>query len=128
MDNNVNSLIDQWEANYKKGLLSFWILLALSERPTYVYEMKERIENLSQDSISADENSLYRALRRFAHSGLVASELVPSDLGPPRRYFTLTTAGNELLKSFIRRNILVFETQPVQDAIQHILLVKGEPK
>ena len=117
-------LLDKWEQNYKKGLLSFWMLMALVERRTYAYEMKAIIEDLSQGSISPDENSIYRALRRFAKNGLVASEVSPSDQGPPRRYFELTGQGQELLAAFTERNILIFQSESVQATIQKILVNK----
>ena len=117
----LDDLLEQWEHNYKKGLLTFWMLLALAERPMYAYEMQAKIEEFSQGSICADENSIYRALRRFAGAHLVRSERRPSDLGPDRKYFHLTPEGQELLALFIQRNILVFQTAAVRAAISTFL-------
>ena len=114
----LDQLLAQWEGTYKKGLLSFWLLLLLSQRKAYPYEMKAAIEELSQNSISADENSIYRALKRLAQSGVVDSEVQPSETGPNRRYFFLTDLGQELLTRFISRNILVFQHPVVADLIQ----------
>ena len=75
---------------YKKGLLSFWILLLLHERSSYPFEMKPLIEEISQGTISADDNSIYRALNRFQEVGIVSSETQPSSQGPSRRYYSLT--------------------------------------
>jgi DNA-binding PadR family transcriptional regulator len=111
-------LLAQWEETYKKGLLSFWLLLLLSQRKAYPYEIKNAIIELSQNTISADENSIYRALSRLAQSGVVGSELVPSETGPSRRYFYLTDLGRELLQRFITRNILVFQHPMVAGLIQ----------
>jgi len=115
-----DGLLAQWESNYKKGLLSFWILLLLSERPSYPFEMRALVEHISQGSISADENSLYRALGRFQDVGLVASETRPSSQGPDRRYYALTPKGERLLKRFIERNIRVFETPAVARRLEAI--------
>ena len=98
--NGTDALLAKWEEVYKKGLLSFWILLALQRRPAYAFEMNALIQQLSQGTISADDNSLYRALSRFEDMGLVASELQPSPSGPARRYYTLTSAGRQLLRRF----------------------------
>ena len=117
-ENSLVQLLTQWEGTYKKGLLSFWLLLLLAQRRAYPYEMKAAIEELSQNSISADENSIYRALKRLAQSGLVDSEIQPSETGPNRRYFFLTALGQELLVRFISRNILVFQHPVVADLIQ----------
>ena len=114
----LDTLLTQWEETYKKGLLSFWLLLLLSQRKAYPYEINNAIIELSQNTISADENSIYRALSRLAQSGVVGSELVPSETGPSRRYFYLTDLGRELLQRFITRNILVFQHPMVAGLIQ----------
>ena len=122
------SLLNQWEETYKKGLLSFWLLLLLAQRKAYPYEIKSAIIEMSQNSINADENSIYRALNRLADSGIVDSELLASGTGPSRRYFYLTRLGRELLTHFISRNILVFERPEVADLIQKTISPKGNSK
>ena len=118
IEKTLELLLTQWEGTYKKGLLSFWLLLLLAQRKAYPYEMKAAIEELSQNSISADENSIYRALKRLAQSGVVDSQVQPSESGPDRRYFFLTDLGQELLVRFISRNILVYQHPVVADLIQ----------
>ncbi len=110
---NFDELLERWEETYKKGLLSFWMLLLLAERPTYAFEMKELVEELSQGTLSADSNSLYRALNRFAQMGLITSEIQPNSQGPDRRYYSLAPKGRRLLASFIRRNLLIFQNPQV---------------
>jgi len=104
----LEDLLAQWEDVYKKGLLSFWLLLLLAQRRAYPYEMKEAIAEISQNTILAEENSIYRALRRLAESVIVGSEVQPSDTGPNSRYFFLTPLGRELLAAFTERNIRLF--------------------
>jgi PadR family transcriptional regulator PadR len=118
---DVSELLAQWEKTYKKGLLTFWMLLLLDQRQMYAYEMQAAIDDFSQGTIVAEENSIYRALRRFTATGLVQSEMQPSDVGPPRRYFALTPAGRELLGQFISRNVLVFQSPQVAEAIQRVV-------
>ncbi len=117
----VDELLKNWEEVYKKGLLTFWMLLFLYDRPAYAYEMSAAVTELSQGMISADENSMYRALGRFETLGLVESELRQSNLGPPRRYYRLTQTGLALLNKFIQRNILVFQAPAVAERIQAVL-------
>jgi PadR family transcriptional regulator PadR len=114
-------LLDQWESVYKKGLLTFWVLLLLHERPSYVFEMGEQLEGLSQGSISVDEKSLYRALRRFEAMGVVESTWQPSDVGPRRRYYALTELGTALLREFTQRNILTFREPAIEERIETLL-------
>jgi PadR family transcriptional regulator PadR len=115
------TLLDQWESVYKKGLLTFWLLLLLYERPMYVFEMGQELDTISQGTITADEKSLYRALRRFEAMGLVQSSWQPSDVGPRRRYYQLTELGTELLRLFARRNILSFQEPAVATRLDALL-------
>jgi len=120
----MDELLETWEGTYKKGLLSFWILLLLDQRPTYAFEMNPLIRELSQKSISADDNSLYRALNRFEQLGLISSQRQPSEVGPARRVYSLTGAGRELLIQFTQRNLLVFQSPAVAEAIR-VLMQNG---
>jgi PadR family transcriptional regulator PadR len=115
-----DELLQKWEETYKKGLLSLWILLLLAERPSYPFEMRSLIEELSQGTMSADDNSIYRALARFQDMGLTDSDTQPSKQGPYRRYYRLTDKGRLLLKRFIERNILLFSTPTVAGRIHAI--------
>jgi PadR family transcriptional regulator PadR len=114
-------LLEQWESVYKKGLLTFWVLLLLHERPSYVFEMGQQLDSISQGSISADEKSLYRALRRFEAMGVVESSWQLSDLGPRRRYYALTGLGTALLRQFAQRNILIFREPAVKGRLEALL-------
>lgn len=123
--NNLETLLAQWEETYKKGLLSFWLLLLLSRRKAYPREVKGLLSELSQNIINADENSIYRALYRLAESGVIDSEIRQSDIGPDRRYFYLTDLGQKLLSHFISRNIKVFQHPVVAGLIQKNNLIKS---
>lgn len=120
-NDDIGDLLNKWEETYKKGLLSFWILLLLYERPSYPYEMSAEVAKISQGSLSVDDNSIYRALNRFESVGIVKSELQQSSTGPQRRYYSLTNKGKTLLTEFIQRNIQVFETPSVSERIVNVL-------
>ena len=117
----LEDLLSTWEGNYKKGLLTFWLLLILHEREAYAFEMSNLVTDLSRETITADEKSIYRALNRFEGLGIVVSRWEESDIGPKRRYYRLTEKGDELLRLFIRRNILLFQSDPVSDRIAKVL-------
>lgn len=127
-NDDITELLTKWEETYKKGLLSFWILLLLYERPSYPYEMSPEITKISQDTISVDDNSIYRALNRFEAVGIVKSELQQSSTGPQRRYYSLTDTGKALLTQFIQRNIQVFETPSVSERIATVLQNSSQAK
>jgi PadR family transcriptional regulator PadR len=122
MDQDIlQSLLDQWESVYKRGQLTFWLLFMLHGRSMYVFEMGEALERLSRGIVTADEKSLYRALRRFETSGLVESAWRPSDVGPRRRYYRLTELGTELLRRFAKRNVLIYEEPAVAFGLAMLL-------
>jgi DNA-binding PadR family transcriptional regulator len=127
-NNDISDLLNKWEETYKKGLLSFWILLLLYERPSYPYEMSAEVAKISQGTISVDDNSIYRALNRFETAGIVKSELQQSSTGPQRRYYDLTNTGKTLLTEFIQRNIQVFETPSVSERIVAVLQNSNQAK
>jgi DNA-binding PadR family transcriptional regulator len=127
-NDDIGELLNKWEETYKKGLLSFWILLLLYERPSYPYEMSAEVAKISQGTISVDDNSIYRALNRFESVGIVKSELQQSNTGPQRRYYSLTNKGKSLLTEFIQRNIQVFETPSVSERISALLQDSNQTK
>ena len=117
----LRMLLDQWEGVYKKGLLTFWLLLLLHQRPMYVFEMGQALADISRGTTSADEKSLYRALRRFEAMGVVESSWQPSDVGPRRRYYHLTELGIELLRRFSQRNIQIFREPALASYLDRLL-------
>jgi PadR family transcriptional regulator, regulatory protein PadR len=123
---NLEQMLENWEGVYKKGLLTFWLLLLLDEKPSYPYEMSAEVTRLSEGMISADGNSIYRAVNRFEEMGLVASQGGESKLGPPRKYYQLTEEGSSLLRLFIERNILIFQHPAVAERIQHVIREGGK--
>lgn len=107
-------LLSAWEENYKKGQLTLWIFLSLKEGPKYVSELQETIDQYSKGTIKAEEQSLYRTLRKFHHLKMVDYSSGKGHKGPDRKYYQLTELGQSLLKSFVERNILLFFEEPLK--------------
>jgi len=126
MSENIDQLLENWENAYKKGLLTFWLLLLLNDKPHYPYEMDEAVWQISQGTVAADSNSIYRALGRFETMGIVTGQLQESNSGPARKYYQLTETGVELLGRFVERNILVFEKPEVAERIDQVLQNGGK--
>ena len=118
MGHDLDDLLLTWESNYKKGLLSFWMLLVLHQQAAYALELGGLVEQASAGSLSADDNSIYRALNRFERFDLIRGESRPSSLGPDRRYYQLTAKGLGLLRQFAERNILIFQRDEVQQRLE----------
>lgn len=101
-------LLAAWEESYKKGQLSLWIFLALKEEKKYVDEIKTFVQVQSNETMRCEEQSLYRALRKYQHLGVVDFEIGKGNKGPERKYYFLTGLGLSLVERFIDRNIRVF--------------------
>lgn len=117
----LDELLAQWEEAYKKGLLTFWLLLLLHEQPRYAFEMSAAVAQASNETISADDQSVYRALKRFEGMEIVSTFWEESPQGPPRKYYRLTDLGEELLKRFIQRNVLLFQDESVEKRVRAVL-------
>ena len=94
-----------WEDTYKKSQLTLWLLLAIKDSPKKMAEIKEFIKDRTNDTISADDKSMYRALRRLAEADLIESTSVKSFAGPNSKLFELTEIGQNVLSRFVDRNI-----------------------
>lgn len=97
---------------YAKGQLSFLILNCLLERDFYGLDVISEIYNRSNGNISLKKPSVYSNLTRMEKQSYVSSYLKNSDLGPNRKYYSITEKGrnlyNELKAYFDRNNIDVF--------------------
>jgi len=110
-------LLGAWEETYKKGQLTLWIFLSLKEGPKYVSGLQESIERFSKGTIRAEEQSLYRTLRKFYHLKMVDFSSGKGHKGPDRKYYHLTPLGESLLQSFVERNILLFFEEPLKELL-----------
>lgn len=93
------SAIGKWEVQVRKGVLEFVILLSLSEREQYGFELISGIARRA--GIDVPEGTLYPLMLRLAKDGLISSYLANGDGGAPRKYYALTARGRELLKAMI---------------------------
>ena len=74
---------------YKKGILELCVLSLLVKRDFYGYELVESISK----SVEISEGTIYPLLRRLSDAKLVETYLQESTVGPPRKYYRLTSKG-----------------------------------
>ncbi|MDX9845863.1 MAG: PadR family transcriptional regulator [Tenuifilaceae bacterium] len=113
----LTELLTAWEETYKKGQLTLWIFLALKDDKKYVEEIKSFVEEQSNLTMTCEEQSLYRTLRKFQHLGVVNFESGKGNKGPERKYYFLTELGLTLLNQFVERNISLFFNQRVKQLL-----------
>ena len=81
-----------------QGTLDLLILKAISLGPLHGYGVLLRIQQVSRDKLQIQQGSLYTALYRLEHQGLIASEWGASDNNRKAKYYRLTAAGRRRLR------------------------------
>jgi PadR family transcriptional regulator PadR len=85
-------------ADLLPGTLDMLILKAVSLRPLHGYGVLLRIRQISGDLLQITQGSLYPALYRLEHQGLIVAEWGQSDNGRRAKYYTVTAAGRRRLR------------------------------
>jgi PadR family transcriptional regulator, regulatory protein PadR len=75
------------------------ILKAVSLGPLHGYGVLLRIQQISNDQLEIQQGSLYPALYRLEHQGLIASEWGESENNRKAKFYKLTAAGRKKLQS-----------------------------
>ena len=81
-----------------KGSLEGCVLEIISRDKTYGYEITQQLRKLGFAEVV--EGTVYTILVRLEKNNFVSIEKEPSDMGPPRKFYTLTAAGREQLRHF----------------------------
>ena len=116
---------------YAKGQLSYLILTCMKDRDFYGLDIISEISSRSNGRINLKKPSVYSNLTRMEKQGYISSYLKSSDVGPNRKYYSLTEKGRnfyaELQEYFDRNNIDVFKdfsdgetTESVQTTIDDV--------
>ena len=95
----------------RKGILELAILSALYRKAHYGYSLVR--EMTAAGVFNLKEGTIYPILSRLAKEGLVQTEWVESNQGPPRKYYSLTESGRtmcEVLKNEFHRLVNVVES------------------
>jgi PadR family transcriptional regulator PadR len=80
------------------GTLDLLILKAVSLKPLHGYGVLLRIQQISGQALSVPQGSLYPALYRLEHQGLIAAEWGTSDNNRRAKYYSLTASGRRRLR------------------------------
>jgi len=82
-----------------KGTLDLLILKTLSWGPMHGYAIATWLEQRSDGTLGIDDSALYQALQRMEGRGLLAAEWGTTENNRQARYYKLTAAGRQRLKS-----------------------------
>lgn len=107
MDSNVDNV----KAQMRKGVLEYCILSILRKNDAYASSL---IAELKEAKMIVVEGTLYPLLTRQKNQGLLAYRWEESPQGPPRKYYTLTQKGKEVLED------MDAAWQEVVDSVEYI--------
>ncbi|AST58432.1 PadR family transcriptional regulator [Thermoanaerobacterium thermosaccharolyticum] len=84
-----------------KGVLEGIVLEIISHGEIYGYEIAKKLRSLGFEELA--EATVYALLLRLEKNKLVNITKKPSEIGPPRKFYTLNERGFEELTSFWAR-------------------------
>ena len=84
-----------------KGVLEGVVLEIISRGEIYGYEIVKRLGALGFEGIA--EGTIYALLVRLEKNRLVHIVKRPSEIGPPRKFYTLNESGRSELEAFWAR-------------------------
>jgi transcriptional regulator len=85
-------------ADILPGTLDMLILKAVSLKPLHGYGVLLRIKQISKEALDIPQGSLYPALYRLEHQGLIDAVWGESENRRRAKYYSLTTAGRKRLR------------------------------
>jgi PadR family transcriptional regulator PadR len=87
-------MVENIKSQMRKGVLEYCVLSIINRQEVYTSDI---LEALRQADLLVVEGTLYPLLSRLKNNGLLKYRWQESTDGPPRKYFTLTDEGEQLL-------------------------------
>jgi len=83
----------------KVGTVQLWLLLLLSDKPMYGYEIIRELERRFSGYWQPKTGTVYPALEKLEQNGLITGQIEFRDHGPDRKHYAITGKGRKELKS-----------------------------
>ena len=80
-----------------QGTLDLLVLKILALGPTHGWDITQRIQQISEDTLKVNQGSLYPALHRLEAQGWITSEWGSSENNRRAKYYSLTRTGRRQL-------------------------------
>ena len=97
----------------RRGMLQYCVLALLAGEERYGFDLVKELAEV--EGMVTSEGTIYPLLTRLRKEGLVETSWQESPSGPPRRYYSLTTAGHAALEAFAA------EWKRFRDAVDHFM-------
>ena len=95
LQKNQEMNIENTQAQMRKGILEYCILLIIAQQDAYVPDI---ISKLKASKMIVVEGTIYPLLTRLKNTGLLSYRWEESQQGPPRKYYSITEQGRDFLK------------------------------
>src|SRR5467141_1243439 len=126
----------------KIGAVSLWLLLLLSEKPMYGYELIRELEKRFSGYWKPKTGTIYPAFEKLEQAGLVTSRIGFRDEGLDRKHYALTGKGRaelaqtmghwtkmmEVLEHYreVHESIFRFQDRLTKEELSKSLVALGE--
>ena len=93
----------KFQRELNAGLIALVLLSVLdrADEDLYGYQIAKQLQAVAPGLNVVKQGALYPVLRNMSASGLLASRVVPSYAGPPRRYYRITEQGRAVLQQWL---------------------------
>ena len=115
----TEKVIDNMLGEWKRSMLTFWTLSLVLIQPRYGLEIKNEIETSTQGKMKLGVSTIYQLLRRLETRGLVESYWEHTTQGPPRAYYRITSAGQEVIHKYVEE--VFMPNSPIASALGQLM-------
>ncbi len=88
--------LEKTNAQMRKGVIELCILSIISNKEVYTSNI---LSSLKEAQLLVVEGTIYPLLTRLKNDGLLSYRWEESTSGPPRKYYSITDDGKEVLES-----------------------------
>ncbi len=111
--------LEKTNAQMRKGVLELCILSIISSEESYASNI---LSSLKEAELLVVEGTLYPLLTRLKNDGLLNYRWEESTSGPPRKYYSLTDTGKQVLEK------LTSNWKQLSDSVNSLINFKSEKK
>ena len=87
------------KAEILQGMLDMLVMRAVQDEALHGYALVHRLRLISGNRLEIPQGSLYPALHRLEHRGLLRSEWAATQTGREAKFYRLTAKGRKRLES-----------------------------
>lgn len=87
--------LEKTTAQMRRGVLELCVLSVISDKEVYTSDI---IDTMKEAELIVVEGTVYPLLTRLKNDDILKYKWEESTSGPPRKYYSLTEKGNEILK------------------------------